>query len=50
MHTKWLSDLYHQLKADEKMIHNWFRPSGKSEAIKNAQDIMEKGENPFKEL
>ena len=50
LHAKWIVDLYHHLKADKEMIVNKFRAAGTSEAINNAQEITEKGKNPFKEL
>ena len=38
------------MKADKEMIVNGFTDAGISEGIKNAQNIMEKVANSFKEF
>ena len=50
LHAKWIVDLHYHLKADKEMLVNGFRATEISEAIGNAQTIMEKDENHFKEL
>ena len=50
LHVKWIVDLYDTLKDDKKMAINAFRSAGITETIENAKDMVEKGENPFKEV
>ena len=38
------------LKDDKKMAINGFRSEGITEAIENVNDMVEKVENPFKEV
>ena len=46
LHAKWIVDLHNTLKDDKEMAANGFR----SETIENAKDMLEKVENPFKEV
>ena len=49
-HAKWIVDLYNTLKGDKEMAINGFRGAGITESIDNAKDMVEKVENPFKEV
>ena len=49
LHPKWIVDLYSTVKDDKKMEIKCFRSAGITEAIENTKDILEKGDNPFKE-
>ena len=49
-HVKWIVDLYNTLKDDKERAINGFRSAGITEAIENAKDVVEKVENPFKEV
>ena len=49
-HAKWIVNLRNTLKDDKDMTINGFRSLGITEAIENAKDIVEKLENPFKEV
>ena len=46
---KWIVNLYSTVKDDKKMEIKCFRSAGVTEAIENTKDILEKGDNPFKE-
>ena len=46
---KWIVNLYSTVKDDKKMEIKCFRSAGITEAIENTKDILEKGDNPFKE-
>ena len=50
LHAKWIADLCNTLKDDKEMAINGFRNAVITEAIENAKDIVEKVENPFKEV
>ena len=49
LHPKWIVDLYSTVKDDKKMEIKCFRSAGITEAIENTKDILEKGDNPFRE-
>ena len=50
LHAKWIVDLYNTLKDNKKMTINSFKSLGITETIENAKDMVEKVENPFKEV
>ena len=50
LHAKWIVDLYNTLKDDKEMAISGFRSAGITEAIENAKVMVEKIENPFKEV
>ena len=50
LHAKWIVDLYNTHKDDKEMAINGFRSAGITEAIENVKDMVEKVENPFKEV
>ena len=50
LYAKWIIDLYNTLKDDKEMVINGFRSSEITEAIEDAKDMLEKVENPFKEV
>ena len=50
LHAKWIVDLYKTLKDDKEMAINDFRSEGITETIENVNDMVEKVENPFKEV
>ena len=50
LHEKWIVDKNNALKDDKEMVINGFRSPGTIEAIENAKDMVEKVENPFKEV
>ena len=50
LHAKWIVDLYNTLKDDKELAINVFRSAGITEVIENAKDIVEKVQNPFKEV
>ena len=50
LHAKWIVDLYSTLEDDKEMAINDFRSAGITEAIENANNMVEKIENPFKEV
>ena len=50
LHAKWMADLCNTLKDDKEMVINGFRNTGITEVIENAKDMVEKIENPFKEV
>ena len=50
LHAKWFVDLYNTLKDEKEMVKNGFRSAGITDAIENAKDMVEKVENPFKEV
>ena len=50
LHEKWIVDKHNALKDDKEMVINGFRSPGTIEAIENAKDMVEKVENPFKEV
>ena len=50
LHEKWIVDMHNALKDDKEMVINGFRSPGTIEAIENAKEMVEKVENPFKEV
>ena len=50
LHAKWIVDLYNTLKDNKELAINGFRSTATNEAIENAKVIVEKVENPFKEV
>ena len=50
LHAKWIVDLYKTLKDDKEMTINDFKSEEITEAIENVNDMVEKVENPFKEV
>ena len=50
LHAKLIVDLYNTLEDDKEMAINGFRSAGITEAIENAKVMVEKIENPFKEV
>ena len=50
LHSKWIVDLYNTLKYDKEMEKNGFSSAGITETIENAKDMVEKIENPYKEV
>ena len=50
LHAKWIVDLFNTLKADKEMAINGFRRAVITETIVNAKDMVEKAQNPFKEV
>ena len=46
----WIVDLHSTLPNDKEMSVNGFRSAGITKAIENAKDMVEKVENPFKEV
>ena len=46
----WIVDLHSTLPDDKEMSVNGFRSAGITKAIENAKDMVEKVENPFKEV
>ena len=50
LYAKWIVDLYNTIKDDKEMAINSFRSAGIAEAIENAKGMVEKVENPFKEI
>ena len=52
LYAKWIVDLNNTIEDDKEMAMNFrsFRSAGIAEAIENAKDMIEKVENPFKEI
>ena len=50
LHASWIVDLYDHLSNEAEMIINGFDSAGITEAVNNAQTVLEKVENPFKSL
>ena len=50
LHPKWFADLYNTLKDGKEMAINGFRSADVTEFIENARYMVEKYENPFKEV
>ena len=48
--AKWIVDLYSALRDGIEMAINGSRSAGITEAIEDAKDMVEKAENPFKEV
>ena len=50
LHPTWVADLYNFLKDGKEMAINGFRSADVTEFIENARYMVEKYENPFKEV
>ena len=50
LHAKWIVDLHNTLKDDKEMAISGYRSAGITQGIENAKDMVEKVENPFKEV
>jgi len=50
LHASWIVKLYHHMCENSEMIINGFESAGIAEAVNEARKIMEKVENPFREL
>ena len=50
LHAKWIFGLYNTLKDHKEIAIHGFRSAGITDAIKNAKDMVEKVQNPFKEV
>ena len=48
LHASWIVKLYECLKEQPEMITQGFESAGITGAVKNAQHIYEKVENPFR--
>ena len=49
LHAKWIVDAYDHLKKQKDSIINGFDSAGITEAIKSANDIYTRIENPFRD-
>ena len=49
LHAGWIVDLYNHLSNEPEMIMNGFKSAGIVEAVENANNVMERIENPFRE-
>ena len=47
MHARWIVDWYNHVKKEKEMTIKGFDSARISEAVRNAEDIYEKVENPF---
>ena len=50
LHASWIVDLYDHLLEHPNMIIKGFDSAGISEAVKTASTILEKIENPFRDI
>ena len=50
LHAKWIVVLYSTSKDDKQMAISGFSSAGITGAIENAKDMVEKVENPFREV
>ena len=48
LHASWIVNLYNHMQEESELIEKGFNEAGISEAIKNAQSIYERIENPFR--
>ena len=49
LHTRWLVDMYTYLKQQKESILNGFNKAGITKAVKSANEVFPKIENPFAE-
>ena len=50
LHAAWIVNLYEHLSSNQEMIISGFDRAGISEAVVKASEVVEKIENPFREL
>ena len=50
LHASWIADLYKHLSDNQEIIVNGFDSAGISEALTKASKILDKAENPFREV
>ena len=50
LHAKWIVNLYNTLKDDGEIAINGLRRAEIAEALENAKNMVEKVENPLKEV
>ena len=49
LHVRWIVDMYTYLKQQKESILNGFDKAGITEAVKSANEVFAKIENPFTE-
>ena len=50
LHASWIVDLYKHLSDNQEIIVNGFDSTGISEAVTKASTVLDKVENPFREV